>query len=606
MCGFAGIFNYGPARPVARGELEPMLETLWYRGPDGEGYLEDDGIAIGFRRLAIIDLEGGGQPMPNEDRTVWVASNGEIYNYRELARVLEGRGHRIATRSDTEVIVHAWEEWGESCVERLRGIFAFALWDQRRRRLFLARDRSGIKPLAVLPQRDRILFASEAKALLAAQGVPRRLDLLGYLGGADLGSPLTRTAFEGIRELGAGCFLVAAPEGHRVERYWRYEPSEASDGGGPEQPVERFRELFEEAVRMQLVSDVPVAAALSGGVDSAALVAAIVRADRRDIRTYTVDFGDDESADVAHARLVAASLRVRNTAVPCPGDAATLEALPFVAWAAEGEFDLGYVGRYALARAVRADGAKVLLSGQGVDEILTGYCPSYARYQALALLRHLEERVRPTYRGWPAFGEGVLEDLRARLADDDSNAAPDLPRLAGVVAAELRAEHSRLATSLLRFEDRMGMAGHVEVRVPFLDHRLVEYSAAFPEPARRELFSGKALLRRAVAAWLPDEVVRRPKLGFNRSAPAVTRLICSLPEGSPLRQLLSREAVLAKGYFPWERCEGFLRAGDYTALDHVFVVHLLDELFVRSFDPARFSRRQAGTSAPTASSPASN
>src|SRR5262245_22209354 len=607
MCGFAGIFDRDGARPMARAEVESMLATLWYRGPDGTGWLIEPGLALGFRRLAIIDLEGGAQPMPNEDGAVWVVNNGEIYNYRELRRELEARGHRFTTRSDTEVIVHGYEEWGDQCVERLRGIFAFAIWDRGRRRLFLARDHSGIKPLSVAFQGDRILFASEAKAILAASGVPRCLDLLGYLGGAALDAPIVRSAFEGVLSLGAGCTLTATPEGHRVERYWRYAPSDEAHEAGPTQPVESFRDLFEEAVRMQLVADVPVAAALSGGVDSAAVVAAMVRAGRRDIRTYTVDFGEDANQDVPHARLAAEFLGISNETVPCPIDAATVEALPFVAWAAEGEFDLGYVARHALARAVHADGAKVLLSGQGIDEILTGYWPSYGRYQGAALEHLLSGRVRPTYRGWPAFSEDVLEQLLARLAADESAGAPDLPSLASIAAAEMRAEHGRLATALLRFEDRMGMAGHVEVRVPFLDHRLLELCASVPERMRRELFSGKALLRRAVAGWLPDTIVGRPKVAFNKTAPPVTKLLLAQAEASWLRELLSREVVEAKGYFSWDRCAAMLRTKDFGELDHVFVIHLLDELFVRDFDPRRFAEPDrsepvhAGTIAPTAS-----
>ena len=588
MCGFVGLFNYDNARPVTRRELEPGLDTLWYRGPDGDGYLVENGIGLGFRRLAIIDVEGGRQPMPNEDGTVWVAQNGEIYNFRELAADLAGRGHRFATRCDTEVIVHAYEEWGDRCVERLRGIFAFAVWDRRRRRLLLARDRSGIKPLCLSFRRDGIAFASEAKALLAAEGTERRLDLLGYLGGAETDASLARTAFEGVLQLGAGCTLAATAEGYRVERYWSYAPGEGVRGRGEAaQDVQSFRDLFEETVRLQLVADVPVAAALSGGIDSAAVVAAIVRAGRSDIRTYTVEFGDDASGDAHHARLAARSLGVSNTTVACPIDAGTVEALPFVAWAAEGEFDLGYVGRYALARAVHADGAKVLLSGQGIDELLTGYCPTYARYREGALERHLSERVRPTYRGWPAFSPGVLEDMAARLARDDGAAGPDLPPLSRIVSAELRAEHSRLATSLLRFEDRMGMAGHVEVRVPFLDHRLVEFCAGFEEPDRARLFSGKSLLREAVAGWLPEAITQRPKVGFNRSAPALSALVLAQPEGAPLRDLLSRDVVESRGYFTWARCESLLRARSFAALDHVLVLHLLDELFVRNFDPRR-------------------
>jgi len=251
--------------------------------------------------------------------------------------------------------------------------------------------------------------------------------------------------------------------------------------------------------------------------------------------------------------------------------------------------DLGYVGRHALARAVCADGAKVLLSGQGIDEILTGYWPSYAHYQGAVLERHLAAHVRPTYRGWPAFSEAILEGLAGRLVADDRHAAPDLPPLASLVAAEMRAEHFRLGTALLRFEDRMGMAGHVEVRVPFLDHRLLEFCAAFPESERRELFSGKALLRLAVSSWLPKAIAQRPKVAFNKSAPAVTKVLFDQPDGSVLRELLSRDVVEAKGYFDAARCEALQQAGNFTALDHVFNVHLLDELFVRRFDPGRFS-----------------
>jgi asparagine synthase (glutamine-hydrolysing) len=588
MCGFVGLFHRDPARPVTRRDLEPLLAPIWYRGPDGDGYLAEDGIGLGFRRLAIIDVEGGGQPMANEDGTVWVAHNGEIYNFRELSADLAGRGHRFKTRCDTEVVVHAYEEWGDRCVERLRGIFAFAVWDGRRRRLLLARDRSGIKPLCVAFRKHGLAFASEAKALLAAPGALRRLDLVGYLGGAETDPGLARTAFEGIVQLGAGCTLAATAEGHRVTRYWRYAPSEADEGGAPTEPVRAFRDLFEDVVRQQLVADVPVAAALSGGIDSAAVVAAIVRAGRRDIRTYTVAFGDgDESGDVLHARLAAEALGVANTVVPCPIDARTVDALPYVAWAAEGEFDLGYVARHALARAVHAEGAKVLLSGQGIDEILTGYCPTYARYREGAVERHLSERVRPTYRGWPAFAPAVLEDLASRLGADGGAAAPDLPSLAAIVARELRAEHSRLASALLRFEDRMGMAGHVEVRVPFLDHVLVEMLASFSEAERARLFSGKELLRRAAAEWLPETIVRRPKVGFNRTAPALSALVLAQPEGTPLRELLAKDAVESAGYFTWERCRWLLRERDYAALDHVLVLHLLEDVFVRRFDPGR-------------------
>lgn len=587
MCGFVGISRRGSGLPVDRDDIERMLATIRHRGPDGEGFHFDADLGLGFCRLAIIDLEKGDQPLSNEDGSIWIVFNGEIYNFRELTGILRDRGHRFSTRCDTETVVHAYEEWGEACVERLRGIFAFAIWDRSRRRLFLANDRSGIKPLYLAVRSEEIVFASEAKAVLAYLGGSSGLDLLGFLGGVETDPGLARTPFQGIHQLGGGCTLTVEGNSEALRRYWSYRPSERAKGGDPEALLDSFRRVFHETVGMQLMSDVPVAVSLSGGLDSSAVAASVFHHGRTDVMTYTVLFEDDDTGDVRHARLLADALGVPNKTVPCPMASATSGEIPLVAWLAEGDFDLGFVARYRLAKAVYADGAKVLLSGQGIDEILTGYQRSYDGYHRQVLLRYLDAGIIPV-RPYPVFGERALDEVQREFStpepDSDGNTL-----LSELTAKQLRREHSGLQPYLLRFEDRMGMAGQVEVRVPYLDHVLIELCASASDATRKQLFSGKSLLRRVVGPWLPDEIAQRPKdSGFNTSAPRLTRLVLEQPD-CELANLLSREVVESKSYFDWRYCSALLRAQEYDRLDSLFIVHLLDDLFVSNFDAARYS-----------------
>jgi len=596
MCGFVGVLSGDRERVVQRSEISPLLRTIHYRGPDGTGFHTAEGIGLGFRRLAIIDPAHGHQPLTNERQTHWIVFNGEIYNYRELTARLKSKGYRFRTDSDTEALLHAYEEWGDACVETLRGIFAFAIWNAPERALFLARDRSGIKPLHLMRHAGDLYFASEAKALLGVPGATRRLDLVGYLGGDEVDPLFERTSFRGIVQLGAGCSLNARQGELKPRRYWSYQPDDSGAVLSSSSLAERFGDLFEDAVRSQLVSDVPIAASLSGGVDSAAVVAAIARLGRPDIQTYTVAFEGDRTRDVEHARIVARELGIGATEVPCVFGSNTVDQFRRIAWLAEGEFDLGYVARYELARKVYSDGAKVLLTGQGIDEILTGYYPSYADYRRASLTRMLRTRLMPTYRGFPLFEERILDEVSMNPELDRELVAPSGSRtMAEVTAAQLRADHSRLSSGMLRFEDRMGMGGHVEVRVPFLDHPLLEFCASLPESSRVEMFTQKKILRDAVAPWLPPLIAQRPKVGFNVSSKPLSQLIHESAPAHELAELLTSSAAAAKGYFAPAWCEHLVRTGDFVALDHVLIIHLLDQLFITDFAQTDFGETGSET-----------
>ncbi|MEM1248842.1 MAG: asparagine synthase (glutamine-hydrolyzing) [Acidobacteriota bacterium] len=604
MCGIAGVYDLQGEASIDDGVLRPMLDTIQHRGPDSTKTHVEPGVGLGFCRLAIIDLAGGDQPLTNEDGSVWLVFNGEIYNYRSLRAQLIDRGHQFKTQSDSETIVHAYEEWGDACTDHLSGIFAFAIFDRRHRSMFFATDRTAIKPLYLSFQGSKVIFGSEVKAVLAEGSTPRGIDVLGFLGGEELDPRLRRTSFTDVHQLGAGMSLRVDGSGHTFRRYWRYEPStqlgEPASEADLQEHVERFRQTLSETVESQLVADVPVAVALSGGLDSSAVAATVHQLGRDDVMTYTAFFDGDEARDLTFARQVVEALGVRNREIACPAADSTVSSFAEVAWLAEGDFDLGFVARHHLSKAVYADGAKVLLSGQGVDELLTGYDASYEAFHGRTLMRSLRSDIVPA-RAYPAFGEKVLEEARADLLQREGS-TPGSSRFTEMIQHELRRDYSRIAY-LLRFEDRMGMAGHVEVRVPFLDHALIELCAATPESVRAHLFCGKRLLRDAVADGLPESVARRPKeRGFNSGSPRLTQVMAQtgvlgppLPDAPPLSDeeqhladLLSAQVVQEKAYFDSRYVAALRTRKDYATLDTVFVIHLLDELFAKDTQPDRF------------------
>jgi asparagine synthase (glutamine-hydrolysing) len=558
MCGIAGFADLSPPRTVSREQaaraaalLRRMCAVIRHRGPDDEGIFVGEGVGLGMRRLAIIDLAAGRQPTANEDGAVRVVFNGEIYNYRALRAELERRGHRFATASDTETIVHAYEEWGEAAFTRLRGMFAVALWDARARALVLARDRAGIKPLYYALAGGRLYFGSEIKALLATGAIEPALDPAAfdfYL--SFLYTPPDRSIFRGIAKLPPGHLLRLEHGRARLERYWEV-PAEEREPASEEEAVEALREALRDAVRCHLVSDVPLGAFLSGGIDSSLVVALMAEASDRPVRTFSIGFDDPQHDELAWARLVAERFGTdHHEFVVRPDALAILDDLidhfdePFGDSSA---IPTWYVS--ALAR----EHVTVVLSGDGGDELFGGYDRYVPHPRVAAFDRWAPPGARLLAGAvWPWLPHGtrgknflrrVARDERGRYLDavgyfqrDEKAAllAPELRRaIDGADAeAELARRFERFAAlswnaqmMLADFEtylpedilvkvDRMSMAHSIESRVPLLDHEVVELAARLP--ARLKIRDGrrKDILKRAAARWLPPEILGRGKQGF--------------------------------------------------------------------------------------------
>ena len=558
MCGIAGIVEGRRDRAVDRSRLARMCAALRHRGPDDEGYYVGDGVGLGMRRLCIIDVKGGQQPISNEDETCHIVFNGEIYNYRELRDLLERKGHRFKTRSDTETILHLYEEYGEACVSRLRGMFAFAIWDTRTEALFAARDRLGEKPLYYTVQDGALIFASELKAILVHPDVQRRLDpeaLSDFL--SLLYVPAPRSIFEGIRKLPAGHVLHFRRGELRVQRYWQAHI--AGDSRHREEEwLERFIELLEESVRIRLMSEVPLGAFLSGGVDSSLVVAMMRRVTDGPIDTFTIGYeeGTQHYDERRYARMVAEHLGTRHHEyVIRPELGSTL--LRMVEALDEPFADSSMIPTYHLCEQVRRS-VTVALSGLGGDELGGGYerylalkvagmyerVPAILRGGIAGLVRRvpdsrsgslLNSRLKrfvdivetpgPTryFRAIAAFTEAEKRLLLSNefLAQLDGRTSEDLlaPYFAGgghLLEQMLLADiNTYLVDDLLTLTDRASMAHSLEVRVPFLDHVLVEFFGSVPAQLKIKGFTKKYLIKRAAERFLPRAVIYRPKKGFS-------------------------------------------------------------------------------------------
>jgi asparagine synthase (glutamine-hydrolysing) len=553
MCGIAGILLRN-GDTVGEQPLEAMTACLAHRGPDGDGFFRRGPVGLGHRRLAIIDLVTGDQPMSNDDAGITVVFNGEIYNFRELRRELESRGWRFRTASDTEVILRAYEEFGLDCLGHLRGMFAFAIWDERRRRLFLARDRVGIKPLVYTWDGRRLLFASEPKAILEDPSVPRRLDweaLRDYLTLHYVPSP--RTIFADIRKLPPGCFLTVDLAGGepQVQRYWdlRFEPdSRRSEADW----LEGLQAHLRDAVSSHLASDVPIGAFLSGGMDSSTVVALMAGATRGHVRTFAIGFDEASYDELAHARRVAQHHGTQHFELVVKPDA--LEVLPKLVWQFDEPFaDSSAIPTYFVSKITR-EHVTVALSGDGGDENFLGYS-RYAR--ALALHQRLDRfpgvLARSLFR-WAARlapdtlrGHGYIEMLgsdpvaryfrlmafersvglrrilsteaKRQIAPhvtpalfDTLNAASGAPDYASTLQSiDIRCY---LPEDILTKVDKASMLVSLESRVPLLDHVLMEFVATMPTGLKFQNGAGKAILKQAMADQLPPQTLRRRKMGF--------------------------------------------------------------------------------------------
>jgi asparagine synthase (glutamine-hydrolysing) len=559
MCGICGKLNFDRRDPVDPGLINRMTETLFHRGPDGGGQFVSGPIGLGHRRLSIIDLNTGAQPMSNEDDSVWVVFNGEIYNFLELRSGLQARGHKFKSATDTEVIVHLYEESGPESVAKLQGMFAFALWDEKKQLLMLARDRVGIKPLYYTNTGNSLLFGSEIKSLLSDESVsrnvnPRAIDRFftyGYL-------PGNETLLEGIYKLDPGHYLTA--QGGKIEdrQYWdlRFEvdPDRTNFGNA----VEKLRDLLRRTVKAHMISDVPLGILLSGGVDSTGMLHYAAEQTDKPIHTFTVGFAGEQFADERpYARLAAKRFGTEHHEITMTAED-FLSFLPKYAWHMEEPvFEPPAVALYYVSRLARESGVKVLLSGEGGDEAFGGY----QTYRNILLLERLKALFGPAKgllrlglqtfgkAGWNRVGKfSGLVDLPmpeyylSRTATPDSN----LIRLKNSLytpefAEAIRGEKSDLPThslfsrlnhgsqldsmlyvdtktwlpdDLLIKADRMTMATSVELRVPLLDFQVLEFAASLPPAFKVRGWTTKRILKAALQDAIPQEILGRKKTGF--------------------------------------------------------------------------------------------
>jgi asparagine synthase (glutamine-hydrolysing) len=552
MCGICGVATADGAPPDLEA-VRRMSARLVHRGPDSDGLFAEGGVALAARRLSIIDLEGGTQPLRNEDGGVVVVQNGEIYNHRELRRELERRGHRFATACDTEVLAHLYEEHGEGFVERLRGMFAIALWDAERSRLLLARDRFGIKPLYHRVGDGALAFASELKAMLELPGLSREIDpraLSAYLAFNSIPAPLT--IFAEARKLPPGCTLAWQDGEARLRRYARPSPVAAAEArrGPADALAAELRDVLRDSVQAHLVSDVPVGVLLSGGVDSAGLAALAAGEGGEPLRTFSIGFEESSYNELDRARLVARRYRTDHHELILRPDA--VELLPKLVEAFDEPFgDSSAVPTYLVSQ-LASEHVKVALSGEGGDELFGGYytyvadrlAPRVGRLAALAAplaeaLPSSDSKVSLEYKakrfaraahlpplerhhGWKEIfssearssllgardtGWDPLELYRERYAE--TAGAEQLARLQDVDLGIY------LVDDLLVKTDRSSMAHSLELRVPFLDQRVADFALSLATPLKLRGLAKKWLLRRALAPLLPREILRGPKQGFS-------------------------------------------------------------------------------------------
>jgi asparagine synthase (glutamine-hydrolysing) len=558
MCGIAGIYNSVNRAPVSVDLVKGMTDSMVHRGPDDEGFYLSGGIGLGHRRLSIIDLAAGHQPMTNEDESVWVVFNGEIYNFPDLREFLISKGHCFKTRSDTEAIVHLYEEQGESCFASLRGMFAIAIWDQRNQKLTLGRDRVGKKPLFYHYDGSRLLFASEIKAILTDVKVPREIDLEAM---SDYFSllyvPAPKTIYKQIRKLRPGHYLSVTKNGLREVEYWdlNFEPKEDLT---QQQWCERLLDCYREAVRIRLMSDVPLGAFLSGGVDSSSVVGLMAEAAREPVLTSSIGFEEEAFNELPYAREIAHQFKTAHHEQIVRADAVSV--VEKLAWHYDEPFaDSSAVPTYYVSKVAR-ERVTVALSGDGGDENFAGYrryyfdqrenwirswLPPSVRqpvFGALASIYPKADWAPRIFRGKATFQnlarcpveayfrsvsachpelklDLLHRDIRRQLGSYDSldvlreyyeKVNTDDP-LSRVQYVDIK---TYLTDDILVKVDRASMAVSLEVRSPLLDHKFMELAASIPASLKLRGSNGKYIFKRALESVLPRSTLNREKMGF--------------------------------------------------------------------------------------------
>jgi asparagine synthase (glutamine-hydrolysing) len=610
MCGITGAVWTEPQKAIDEATLRRMVTVLAHRGPDDEGTHCAPGVALGHRRLAIIDVAGGRQPMSNEDGSVWIVFNGEIYNFRELRRRLEGKGHRFKTRSDTETIVHLYEDEGLEFAQHLNGMFALAIWDASRRQLVLARDRLGEKPLVYRLEPGRLLFASELKSLLEVPGIPRELDpqaLDAYLTYQYVPHP--QTIYRGICKLPPAHVAVYREGRLDVRCYWQPD-FQVEEDRPAEDYARELRELMTSSVEMRLESDVPLGAFLSGGTDSTIVVGLMQQLSKQPVRTFSIGFPVAEYDETRYARIVAERLGTVHQEFRVEPNA--VEVLPKLVWHYDEPFaDSSAVPTWYVSQVTR-EHVTVALTGDGGDELFAGY----PRYQAVWLAAYFDRlprivrralagrywqslpaspRQKSLLRRWKRFTEMLglpplqrylqwiaifnevrraelyAEDFAATLPESDplEFLAAKAARGSGrdpVTAISLADLTTYLPCDLMTKVDIASMAHGLETRPPFLDHRVVELAARMPVRHKFRWGRGKWILRRAFGDLLPPEVQKRPKMGFGVPLDHWFRG----PLADLAREVLLDGRTLGRGLFRPQAVRGLVESHVSGRFDHSY------------------------------------
>ena len=623
MCGIAGLLRLGE-KPVSKDEVQSMCDAMVHRGPNDAGYYAASEVVLGMRRLSIIDLETGHQPVHNEDQSVWVVFNGEIYNFKHLRADLELQGHRFYTDTDTEVIVHLYEQYGEACVEKMRGMFAFAVWDANRKKLLLARDRLGIKPLFYSVTGGRLAFGSELKVLLQLPEISRQLSwaAVSHLFSA-MCTPATQSIVEGVQKLKPGHLLIASAEGGiQIREYW--DVDFAPDYGKSEQFfIERLRGLLEESVRLRLIADVPLGAFLSGGVDSSSVVATMAKISAGPVKTFSIGFTDPDYNELDYARQVAEKFGTEHHELVIEPN--VLDVIDDIAWYLDEPFgDSSAIPTYMVSK-LASDSVTVVLSGDGGDELFAGY----DRYLVERRERKYETIPAPLRKAAGLVGQAMKQGMKGRnflrhLALDgparylDANMlirefdkaslfAPDAfreiqhhdPRAASLALLQKGKGHwlsslqysdikSYLPNDILTKVDRMSMAHSIEARVPLLDHKLVEFAATIPPELKMKGNTTKYIFKRAMEGLLPNEILYRPKRGF---AVPLSRWFRGRL-GPFVRDLLLSRTSIERGIFRKSYIERLIEMNDQgRAMDLQLWTLITFELWCRRFiDESAFRR----------------
>jgi len=608
MCGIYGIVSLSGAKTPDPEQVRRMAAATVHRGPDDEGAYFEKRIAFGMRRLSIIDVDGGHQPLSNRAKTVWVICNGEIYNFRELRSELLDRGHEFTSSSDSEVIVHAYVEYGDRFVTRLDGMFAFALWDAERGRLVIGRDRLGIKPLYYLDDGERLIFASEAKAILRVSGVTAELDPVGLHHYLSLGYvPSPCSMFKGIRKLPPASTMIVEQGKTRIENYWSL-PDTIDESHDEREWIAELHARLEKAVVSQMVSDVPIGAFLSGGVDSSAVVAFMAKHSDQPIRTYSIGFDTTGAGklynELPYARQISDRFGTVHKEILVRPD--VVELLPKLLWQMdEPVADSAFITTFLVAEFARKD-VTVILSGVGGDELFGGYSrylsEHFGRYYRMIPKAIRDSVVQPLARRLPADRHSSLLNLsrlvRAFLLSSDLPLEPRYRNFVGVFRDEdlsrLLLEwkgigtdaltdafassyngdsirtlfevdlRTQLPDDLLLLTDRMTMATSLECRVPFLDHELVEFAARMPSTLKIRGRKLKYVLKKALAGILPENILHRQKRGFGAPMGAWIR-----GELAPLvKHLLSAESVEQRALLDPEIVATTIAAHEARREDH--------------------------------------